>query len=111
MASSVLVGSERAEEAVRNCFAAASQDSLAFKSESAFHCWLIRILIDEALLILDSGQDLPATPPRTLLARALNHMCARAFNRKTPEGEMNIVYPAATMPAWIDAGSSIFCSI
>ena len=67
MAARALVGSERAEEAVRNCFAAASQNPPAFKSEAAFHCWLIRILIDEALLILDSGQDMPAIRPEPVL--------------------------------------------
>lgn len=53
--------------AVRNCFAAASQNPPAFESEAAVQCWLIRILIDEALLIHDSGQDLTAIRPEPVL--------------------------------------------
>jgi len=57
----VLRSSERAEEAVQNTFATASQNPPRFKSEGAFHCWLIRILIDEALLILRQDRSMSAT--------------------------------------------------
>jgi len=61
----VLRSSESAEEAVRNTFATASQNPPRFKSEGAFNCWLIRILIDEALLILRQDRSMSATCPET----------------------------------------------
>ena len=51
MGARVLGSSEHVEEAVRRCFASASQSPPKLKSEGAFYCWLVRILIDEALLI------------------------------------------------------------
>ena len=51
MSVRVLGSSENVEEAVRNCFASASRNPPKFRSEAAFYCWLVRVLIDEALLI------------------------------------------------------------
>lgn len=48
----VLDDSEGAEEAVQNCFLTASRSTPKFESAGAFRSWLLRILIDEALLIL-----------------------------------------------------------
>jgi DNA-directed RNA polymerase specialized sigma24 family protein len=52
MARRVLGGSEGAEEAVKNCLLTATRNPPKFESEGAFRSWLLRILIDEALLIL-----------------------------------------------------------
>src|SRR5579862_6494229 len=67
MAVRILRNSESAEEAVQNTFVTASQNPPRFKSEGAFHCWLIRILIDEALLILRQDRSMSATCPETVL--------------------------------------------
>lgn len=48
----VLGGQERADDAVQKCLLAASRNPPRFDSEGAFRSWLVRILIDEALLIL-----------------------------------------------------------
>ena len=67
MAVRILRNSESAEEAVQNTFVTASQNPPRFKTEGAFHCWLIRILIDEALLILRQDRSMTATCPETVL--------------------------------------------
>jgi DNA-directed RNA polymerase specialized sigma24 family protein len=41
-----------AEEAVKNCRLTASRNPPGFSSEGAFKSWLVRILIDEATLLL-----------------------------------------------------------
>ena len=66
MAIRVLGSAEHVEEAVRKCFATASQNPPKFKSEDAFYCWLVRILIAEASLILDQEQTptIPSIPVR-----------------------------------------------
>lgn len=48
----VLPNHEEADEAVRNCLLSASYNGPRFECEGAFRSWLVRILIDEALLIL-----------------------------------------------------------
>jgi hypothetical protein len=47
----VLSNHEEAEDAVRNCLLSA-YNAPPFECEGAFRSWLVRILIDEALLIL-----------------------------------------------------------
>jgi hypothetical protein len=47
----VLSNQEEAEDAVRNCLLSA-YNAPRFECEGAFRSWLVRILIDEALLIL-----------------------------------------------------------
>jgi DNA-directed RNA polymerase specialized sigma24 family protein len=43
---------QEAEEAVKNCRLTASRNPPGFSSEGAFKSWLVRILIDEATLLL-----------------------------------------------------------
>ena len=52
MACRVLGGPNGAEDAVQNCFLTASRNPPSVAYEGAFGSWLLRILIDEALLIL-----------------------------------------------------------
>jgi RNA polymerase sigma-70 factor, ECF subfamily len=52
IANRVLDDSEGGEEAVQNCLLTATRNTPKFESEGAFRSWLLRILIDEALLIL-----------------------------------------------------------
>jgi Sigma-70 region 2 len=40
------------EDAVQRCLLSASRDVPQFENEGAFRSWLVRVLIDEALLIL-----------------------------------------------------------
>ena len=51
VATRVLGGPERADEAVENCWRSASGNPPRFEYDSAFSSWLVRILIDEALAI------------------------------------------------------------
>jgi DNA-directed RNA polymerase specialized sigma24 family protein len=60
IAGIVLGESEETEEAVQNCCRTASTSPLRFKRGNAFHSWLLRVLIDEALLILSRRKDSPA---------------------------------------------------
>ena len=53
----ILDDQERAEEAVRNCLLAISHLPASFESEGAFRCWLIRVLIDEALRLAAATSD------------------------------------------------------
>ena len=48
----VLGNQHLAEHAVQRCLLSASRDVPQFESEGAFRSWLVRVLIDEALLIL-----------------------------------------------------------
>lgn len=48
---------DEAEEAVKNCFHTASQNPPDCGSEGAFKSWLVRILIDEATLLLRGKQS------------------------------------------------------
>jgi DNA-directed RNA polymerase specialized sigma24 family protein len=48
---------EEAEEAVKNCRLTASCNPPRFTSEGAFKSWLVRILIDEATLLLRQKQN------------------------------------------------------
>jgi RNA polymerase sigma-70 factor (ECF subfamily) len=41
-----------AEDAVQNCLLTVTDNVPGFEQESAFRCWLVRVLIDEAVTIL-----------------------------------------------------------
>jgi hypothetical protein len=49
----VLGNHEEADGAVRNCLRAAAHNAPRFEHEGAFRCWLARVLIDEAVMILN----------------------------------------------------------
>jgi len=49
----VLGNHEKAEEAVQNCMRTAADIVPRFEHEGAFRCWLVRVLIDEALILID----------------------------------------------------------
>jgi DNA-directed RNA polymerase specialized sigma24 family protein len=52
VACRILTSVDAAEMAVRNCHRTASRNPPRFQSEGAFKSWLVRILIDEATLLL-----------------------------------------------------------
>ena len=52
VAYSVLADHAEAEDAVQNCLITVSGNVPKFEHEGAFRCWLIRVLIDEAVTIL-----------------------------------------------------------
>ena len=52
VACRVLDSREGAEDAVENCRITASRNPSSFEHEGGFHSWLVRVLIDEALVIL-----------------------------------------------------------
>jgi DNA-directed RNA polymerase specialized sigma24 family protein len=52
IACRVLDDRDEAEEAVQNCLLSATAHPPTFESQGAFRSWLLRILIDEALVIL-----------------------------------------------------------
>jgi DNA-directed RNA polymerase specialized sigma24 family protein len=56
VARRVLGGSEQADSAVENSWFRASRNPPHFEYESEFRSWLVRVLIDEALLILRQNQ-------------------------------------------------------
>ena len=49
----VLDSHAEAEIAVQNCLLAVSDNVPQFENEGAFRCWLVRVLIDEAVAILN----------------------------------------------------------
>jgi len=51
VACRVLEGREGVEEAIENCRVKASRNPPEFEREGAFHSWLVRILMDEALAV------------------------------------------------------------
>jgi DNA-directed RNA polymerase specialized sigma24 family protein len=58
LAHRVLGNPDRADIAVENCLFSASHRVTAFDCEGAFRSWLVRIAIDEALVILH-GRSIP----------------------------------------------------
>jgi RNA polymerase sigma-70 factor (ECF subfamily) len=48
----VLGNHAEAEDAVQNCLLTVSDNIPKFEHEGAFRCWLVRVLIDEAVTIL-----------------------------------------------------------
>jgi hypothetical protein len=65
IASRLLGDPERAQEAIGSCWRRASCHPHWFECESEFHSWLLRALIDEALLLLHESLPTPA-PGRVL---------------------------------------------
>ena len=53
-----ILGSDQGvEESVQKCWLAASFNPPRFESEPAFRSWLLRLLIDEALIILNVSEE------------------------------------------------------
>ena len=48
----VLGNHAEAEDAVQNCLLTVTDNVPKFEQEGAFRCWLVRVLIDEAVTIL-----------------------------------------------------------
>jgi RNA polymerase sigma factor (sigma-70 family) len=63
----VLDNHQEAKDAVRNCLLAASRNAPRFDSEGAFRSWLVRVLIDEALAILNKERMGSTTSPERIL--------------------------------------------
>jgi DNA-directed RNA polymerase specialized sigma24 family protein len=61
IACRVLGGPERAEEAIGTCWRRTSGHAQWFERESEFHSWLLRVLVDEALVLLRESVPTPAT--------------------------------------------------
>ena len=57
----VLGNHEEAEDAVQNCLRTAADNVPRFEHEGAFRCWLVRVLIDEAVILLNKQRVAPAT--------------------------------------------------
>ena len=58
------------EDAVQRCLISASRNVPQFESEGAFRSWLVRVLIDEALLILHEREWVThSEPSRTRVIR------------------------------------------
>jgi hypothetical protein len=66
LARRILNCAEEAEEAVKNCRLTASPNPPCFSSEGAFRSWLVRILIDEATLLLRRRQSNSTEPSENL---------------------------------------------
>jgi DNA-directed RNA polymerase specialized sigma24 family protein len=61
VADRILNDSERAKLAVENCWHSASIQPPHFEHQGAFRSWLVRVLIDEALLLLPEKQQAAET--------------------------------------------------
>lgn len=53
----VLGNHKQAEDAVQNCLRSASENPPRFKHEGVFRSWLVRVLIDEAVSILNKQKS------------------------------------------------------
>jgi DNA-directed RNA polymerase specialized sigma24 family protein len=53
----VLGGAEGVEEVVQSCFEGASRNPRSFDNQGAFTSWLLRLLIDEALVIVQEKKE------------------------------------------------------
>ena len=83
VACRVLRSCEGADEAVERCFLKASGDPQEFEYEGAFRSWLVRILIDEALLILvERKRDLTTSSEQLLSEERIGFSSAMARGRR-----------------------------
>ena len=57
IASRIFGNGDRTEDAIANCLLKASHNPPSFVYEGAFRSWLVRILIDEAILILRQDRE------------------------------------------------------
>jgi DNA-directed RNA polymerase specialized sigma24 family protein len=57
----VLGNHEEAEEAVQNSLRTAADNVQRFEHEGAFRSWLVRVLIDEAVILLNKQSVAPTT--------------------------------------------------
>lgn len=57
IACRVLGGPEWAEKAIDNCWHTASRHAPRFDHEGEFRSWLLRVLIDEALVLLHENRQ------------------------------------------------------
>ena len=64
IACRVLGGSERAKEAIGSCWRIAFRHPRRFDIEGEFRSWLLRVLIDEALVLL--RESVPTPTPKVL---------------------------------------------
>jgi DNA-directed RNA polymerase specialized sigma24 family protein len=61
VAHRILNNRAEAEDAVRNCLLSVSYTVPRLESEGAFRSWLVRVLMDEALMILHKKRDSSTT--------------------------------------------------
>jgi DNA-directed RNA polymerase specialized sigma24 family protein len=57
LANQILSDSQLAHEIVEHCWIIGSQPRVMFDTDSAFHSWLLRLAMDEALLMLDRRRE------------------------------------------------------
>jgi DNA-directed RNA polymerase specialized sigma24 family protein len=86
IASRVLGGPERAEEAIGSCWRRASRHPQWFERESEFHSWLLRVLIDEALVLL--RESMP-TPAPKVLCEPVPAQIFRSNDRSAENGDIS----------------------
>ena len=60
LACRVLGDEGRSTVAIQNCWRTASRNPPHFENEAAFRSWLVRVLIDEALVILHESKGADA---------------------------------------------------
>ena len=63
LAHRILRNHEEAEDAVQNCLLQAFRNLESVKSRGAFRNWLVRILINEALVIIRKKKSRPTLAP------------------------------------------------
>jgi Sigma-70 region 2 len=66
VARRVLDSQEQAEAAVKECFETASRNPPVFTKDGAFRSWILRMVIEEALLIFSRKGDCDTAPYRVL---------------------------------------------
>jgi DNA-directed RNA polymerase specialized sigma24 family protein len=59
IASRVLGGPGRAIEAIESCWRTASRHTQRFEQEGEFYSWLLRVLIDEAVVLVRENPAMP----------------------------------------------------
>jgi DNA-directed RNA polymerase specialized sigma24 family protein len=97
IACRILDDPEQAKKAVENCWHSASARAPHFEHEGAFRGWLVRVLIDEALLLFQkSSKLLKRTCRSRLLARG---EIAWALPRATFTGQVSCPCPNE-LPFW-----------
>ena len=85
IACRVLGGSERAEEAIGSCWRIASRHPQRFEHEGEFRSWLLRVLIDEALVLL--YESVPTPTPKVLCKPVPAQVC-RSSDVSDGEGDV-----------------------
>jgi DNA-directed RNA polymerase specialized sigma24 family protein len=102
----VLGNHEDAEDAVQNCLRTASDNVSRFGHEGIFRCWLVRVLMDEAVMLLNKTTSRNVSGAIWVFPKML-----RLFDEDAKKGveQVSLAEEALVQIAEFPSGTVLFC--